>query len=96
MDCGSSGTSVVTGWLPVGATGDYEYARFDLSTGNFQGVNGCNNGRHQVTSPQPFGLTVWGWGSAASTFFSQYVSYAYPAGASVQPINTVIVPPGAQ
>jgi hypothetical protein len=24
------------------------------------------------------------------------VSYAYPAGASVQPINTVVVPPTAQ
>ena len=96
MDCGASGTSTVTGWLPVGATGDYQYARFDLSTGDFQGVGGCNNGRHQATSPQPFGLTVWGWGSAASSLFSQYVSYAYPAGASVQPINTVVVPPGAQ
>ena len=43
---------------------------------------------------------MWGWGSAATggTFlgdvgYSQYVSYAYPAGASVQPINTVVVPP---
>jgi hypothetical protein len=96
MDCGGAGTSVVTGWLPVGASGEYEYARFDLSTGDFQGVNGCNNGRHQATSPSPFGLTVWGWGSAASTVFSQYVSYAYPAGASVQPINTIVVQPGAQ
>jgi hypothetical protein len=96
MDCGSNGTSVVSGWLPVGSSGTYEYARFDLSTGNFQGVNGCNNGRHTATSPAPFGLTVWGWGSAASTIFSQYVSYAYPAGASVQPINTIVVQPGAQ
>ncbi len=93
LDCGAG---TVTGWLPIGATGDYEYARFDLSTGNFQGQNGCDNGRHEATSPLPFGLTVWGWGSAASSVYSQYVSYAYPAGASVQPINTVIVPPGAQ
>ena len=46
----------------------------------------------------PFGVTVWGWGSAAtgevgSGFYTQYVSYAYPAGASVQPINTVVIPP---
>jgi hypothetical protein len=48
---------------------------------------------------------VWGWGSAATGgnfgfpdggFYSQAVSYAYPAGASVQPINTVVVPPVPQ
>ena len=34
----------------------------------------------------------WGWGSAESGgFSSQYVSYAYPAGASVLPINNVVV-----
>lgn len=46
-----------------------------------------------------FGLTVWGWGSAATGslggagIYSQYVSYAYPAGASALPINTVVVQP---
>jgi hypothetical protein len=46
-----------------------------------------------MTSDLPFGLTVWGWGSALSRgFYSQAVSYAYPAGASVKPVNTVIVP----
>ena len=42
-----------------------------------------------------FGLTVWGWGTSASSpgFPSTYVSYAYPAGASVQPINEVAVRP---
>ena len=40
---------------------------------------------------------MWGWGSGATgTLYTQYVSYAYPAGASVQPINTVVVPPTAQ
>jgi hypothetical protein len=29
-------------------------------------------------------------------FYTQYVSYAYPAGAAVAPINQVIIPPGAQ
>jgi hypothetical protein len=55
-----------------------------------------------------FGLAVWGWGSAATGgsygcsgsicggFYSQAVSYSYPAGASVQPINQVIVPPMPQ
>jgi hypothetical protein len=92
----------VTGWQPAGSSGDYEYARVDLVTGNFQAQGSCNNGRHQITSKNPFGLTVWGWGSAAtgdgliSGINTQYVSYAYPAGASVQPINTVVVPPTPQ
>ena len=40
-------------------------------------------------------MTVWGWGTTDTdpTFGSTYVSYAYPAGASVQSINSVIVPP---
>jgi hypothetical protein len=28
--------------------------------------------------------------------YTQYVSYAYPAGANVQPINEVVVPPVIQ
>jgi len=88
LDC--SGT--VTGWAPVDAADTIEYARVDLVTGNFQSVNGCNNGLHVATSMQPFGLVVWGWGSAATIgFFTQAVSYAYPAGASVKPINTVVI-----
>jgi hypothetical protein len=80
---------VLSGWQPLG---DFQYARIDLVTGNFQGVNGCANGRHEMTSEAPFGVTIWGWGGY-STLFSGYVSYAYPAGASVQSINTVEVPP---
>lgn len=86
LDC--AGT--LTGWTPVG---DYEYTRVDLVTGNFQNVGNCSNGRHQMSSDRPFGLTVWGWGSEASSFFTAYVSYAYPAGASVEPINDIIVAP---
>ncbi|MCC6558574.1 MAG: hypothetical protein IT372_37035, partial [Polyangiaceae bacterium] len=82
-------------------TGEFEYTRTDLVTGNFQPQGNCNNGRHVISSDAPFGLTVWGWGSAATGgifgggggFYSQAVSYAYPAGASIQPINTVVVPP---
>lgn len=88
LDC--AGT--ITGWQPLGSDGDLEYARIDLVTGNFAPVGGCNNGLHVAESTVPFGLVVWGWGSAASIgFSSQAVSYAYPAGASVKPINTVIV-----
>ena len=59
---------------------------------NFEGQGECDNGRHEMKSAGNFGVTVWGWGSAESNPFStQYVSYAYPAGASVQPINDVVV-----
>lgn len=73
----------VTGWLPLGAT-DYEYAQVMLVQGGV-GVGSCNNGAHTAASDVPFGLTVWG--------YDQYASYAYPAGMSVEPINTVVVPP---
>jgi hypothetical protein len=97
LDC----SGVVTGWQPVGSSGNYEYARVDLVTGDFVGQNGCSNGRHEIKSTAPFGLTVWGWGSAATGngltgFYTQYVSYAYPAGASIAPINMVVVPPSNQ
>lgn len=81
----------IGGWQPAGS--DYEYTRVDLVTGNFQKQGTCDNGRHEAKSDAPFGLTVWGWGSAQSTgFFSEAVSYAYPAGASIQTINQVVVP----
>jgi hypothetical protein len=98
LDCLSD---PVTGWQPIGSAGIYESTRVDLVTGNFMPVGGCNNGRHEMHSASPFGVTVWGWGSAATgesspgttPVFSQYVSYAYPAGMGLRSINTVIVPP---
>ncbi|EYF08151.1 IgGFc-binding protein [Chondromyces apiculatus] len=91
VQLGCAGT--LTGWQPVGSGGEYEYTRIDLVRGNFVPQGSCDNGRHQISSAGPIGLTVWGWGSAATGGFStQAVSYAYPAGASIQPINTVTVP----
>jgi hypothetical protein len=89
----------LTGWQPIG--GDpadpeshiYEWTRVDLVTGNFAGVNGCSNGRREMSSALPFGVTVWGWGSKAAQG-TLLVSYAYPAGASVQPINEVKISTG--
>ncbi len=83
-------TGPIPAWKPIGTAGIYEYAWVDLviaSTpgGPGMGVGACDNGYHTIKSTAPFGLTVWGW--------DLYVSYAYPAGASVQPINTVVVPP---
>ncbi|NUP08161.1 MAG: hypothetical protein HOW73_19100 [Polyangiaceae bacterium] len=89
LDC----AGVIDGWQPIGA-GDYEYTRFDLVRDNFVMQGTCDNGRREISSDAPFGLTVWGWGSAATEpFVSTYVSYAYPGGASIQPINNVVVPP---
>jgi hypothetical protein len=91
LDC--AGT--LGGWQPVG---DYEYTRVDLITGNFQKQGNCDNGRREAKSDAPFGLTVWGWGSELTkdTFYTSAVSYAYPAGASVLPINDVVVPAGVK
>ena len=68
----------------MGTGGLYQYAHVDLATSG-AGVGKCNNGLHTINSDVPFGITVWGYDSASS--------YAYPAGASVKPINTVVVPP---
>jgi hypothetical protein len=88
LDC--AGT--ITNWQPVDSADTIEYARLDLVTGNFAPVANCNNGLHVATSAQPFGLVVWGWGSAAtSPFVTTAVSYAYPAGASVKAINNVVI-----
>jgi hypothetical protein len=101
LDCAGK----LDGWQPVGASGDYEYTRVDLSRHKFEAQGNCNNGRREMTSPEPFGLYVWGWGTPETREgqsnpcdLSQPdntcdVSYAYPAGENVRPINTVVVIP---
>ena len=79
LDC----VGVVGGWKQIGA-GPYQYTHVDVQTGHMP-VGKCDNGLHTIKSTAPFGITVWGYDSAAS--------YAYPAGASVKPINTVVIPP---
>jgi hypothetical protein len=80
LDCAGN----LTGWMPIGTGGTYQYTRADLQKAKAK-VGNCDNGRHEIKSTVPFGLTVWGWDTT--------VSYAYPAGASVKPINSVVVPP---
>jgi len=93
LDCAGE----IGGWQAVGA--DFEWTRVDLSTGNFQGVGGCSTGRHEVHSDLPFGLWVWGWGTPETgmfgegEIFTRDVSYGYPGGMNVQPINGVEVLP---
>ncbi len=91
LDCAGA----LTGWQAIDGAGDVEYTRTDLVRGNFEQQGACDNGRREMSSEAPFGLTVWGWGTEATqpAFTSTYVSYAYPAGASVQQINEVVVIP---
>ena len=81
LDC----LGAITGWAPMGSTGDYELTHVDIiRNGKKNGT--CDNGGHVADSKGPFGLTVWG--------LDTYASYGYPAGGNVAPINTVIVPAG--
>jgi hypothetical protein len=104
LDC----AGLLSGWTPVGTAGNYEMTRVDLSTGNFQGVGGCDNGVHAISSPSPnagFGVTVWGWGNDVTwppdsnpsvdelnPKQTRWVSYGYPAGANFKPLNDAVLP----
>ncbi len=88
LDC----LGVVKTWVPVGSGSLYQYAYVDLSRHDFQPQNGCDNGRHVMKSASPFGLSVWGWGTTETKTFTRDVSYAYPAGENLAPLNTVVVP----
>lgn len=86
LDC----LGVLSGWQAVG---DYEWTRTDLSTGDFESVGNCGNGRHEISSEGRFGLWIWGWGTPETSFFTKRVSYGYPGGMNVQPINKVVIAP---
>ncbi|HEX7602037.1 MAG TPA: hypothetical protein VF316_10545 [Polyangiaceae bacterium] len=80
LACGGT----LSGWKPLGGTGQYESTNFDLIRGGTKSGS-CDNGPQVATSDAPFGVMVWG--------LAEYASYAYPAGGNVAPINTVVVPP---
>ncbi|WP_437602224.1 IgGFc-binding protein [Sorangium sp. So ce590] len=86
LDCAGP----LTGWEDIDG---YQYTRVNIVSGNFEGFADCSNGRREMISELPFGVTVWGWGAIQN---HQLVSYAYPAGAGFQPINEVVVPPTVQ
>jgi IgGFc binding protein len=88
LDC--AGT--LSGWTAIDSNDDYELTRVDLVRHNFQPQGNCNNGQHEASSSQPFSLTVWGWGSPETTYPTGYVSYGYPGGENLAPINQVVVP----
>ncbi len=86
LDC----AGVLGGWTSVG-DGGYEMTRIDLVRHDFQKQGACDNGRHEMTSAQPFGLTVWGWGTSETTEFTGYVSYGYPAGQNLKTLTNIVV-----
>ncbi|MBK7582288.1 MAG: IgGFc-binding protein [Myxococcales bacterium] len=101
LDCAGK----LDGFQPIGASGQYEFTRVDLSRHNFEAQGNCNNGRREMTSSETFGLYVWGWGTPETRPGNSApcdntkpdntcdVSYAYPAGENLRPINTVVVIP---
>jgi hypothetical protein len=68
LDC----AGLLSGWTAVDGAGRFEFTRLDLSTGDFVGQNGCDNGVHTIagtfagdagSAVPAFGVTVWGWGN---------------------------------
>jgi len=88
LDC--AGT--LTGWTAIDSNDQYEVTRVDLVRHDFEPQGKCNNGQHQASSSQPFSLTVWGWGTPETKALTGYVSYGYPGGENLAPINQVVVP----
>ena len=82
LECGGE----ITGFVPIGEGGEYEYAWVDL-TKSFQpqsfAKGKCGYGRHAASSDGPFSVTVWGTDLDAS--------YAYPGGMGLRPISEVQV-----
>lgn len=77
----------ITGWQPVGSSGDYEYAHVDLIRRGVPSGN-CGTSRHEANSAAPFSVVVWGTDA--------YASYGYQAGGNIGSVNTVEVPPVPQ
>ncbi len=52
LDC----AGVLGNWQGIGSGGVYEYTRIDLVRHDYQPQGGCDNGRHEMSSDEPFGL----------------------------------------
>jgi IgGFc binding protein len=74
----------LTGFRPIGARGEYEYTRVDLSRGFQHGdaFDGgvCQVGTQRMRSDGPFSATLWGWGP--------YASYATTSGMALRKLVT--------
>ena len=76
---------VVSGWLPAGSEGKYEYAHVELSRSGIPAMGTtCDTSRHLTYSDYTFGIVVWGTDNASS--------YGYPGGGDIGTINDVFVP----
>ena len=63
---------------------------------------GTGKSGHAAPGSTPkVGVTIWGWGNPityppvgdeGNPKFTRWVSYAYPGGANITPLNTVVVP----
>jgi hypothetical protein len=85
LDCAGQ----LTGFLPIGTRGEYEFVRVDLSRnggpGDAFGDKVCQNGLQRMKSEGPFTATIWGWDFCAS--------YAYPGGmAQRKLVDTPLTP----
>ena len=74
----------VTGWQPVGASGDVRGDRRRPAPRR-RGLGDVHQRRAHGESTAPFGLVVWGEDS--------YSSYAYPGGGNAAELTSVVVPP---
>jgi hypothetical protein len=80
----------ITTFVPLGASGEYEYAWVDLTSGGLPqkvGSGECGYGRQEAHSDGPFSVTVWGTGKDAS--------YGYAGGVGSRPIHDA-PPPSVQ
>jgi hypothetical protein len=77
IDC----LGTLSGWQPVGSSGQYEITNVDMQRLQFVGT--CTNGRHTAKSSGAFNIMVWG--------LANFASYAYPAGGNVGKINPVVI-----
>jgi len=72
----------ITGFAPLGSSGEYEYAWVRLTSGFHPqkvGDGECGYGRHEAKSDGPFAVTVWGVGP--------YSSYGFVGGTGLRPIH---------
>ncbi|MDF2697059.1 MAG: hypothetical protein K0S65_5442 [Labilithrix sp.] len=72
----------ITGWQPLGTTGEYEFAWVLLTSGSVPqkfGGGTCGYGRHEASSNGPFSVNVWG--------IAYHASYGYPGGMGSRPVN---------
>jgi IgGFc binding protein len=72
----------VTGFSPLGASGEYEFAWVQLThayLGQKFAKGTCSYGRQEAHSAGPFAVTVWG--------VAPYASYGYVGGTGLRPIH---------